>query len=31
MQGCKGGGKDFPQRMVPNARDDDGDSVVCEK
>ena len=29
--GNKGGGKGFPQAMVPSARDGDGDGVVCER
>lgn len=31
VQGSKGGGRGFPKRMVPSARDGDGDGVVCEK
>ena len=28
--GSQGGGEGFPKAMVPSARDDDGDGVVCE-
>ena len=31
VQGTQGRGKGFPARMVPNARDGDGDGVVCER
>ena len=30
LQGSKGNGRGFPKRMVPSARDGDGDGVVCE-
>ena len=31
VQGSKGSGMGFPKWMVPNARDGDGDGVVCER
>ena len=31
VQGSAGGGRGFPQAMVPSARDGDGDGVVCEQ
>ncbi len=31
VQGSSGGGRGFPQAMVPSARDGDGDGVVCEQ
>ena len=31
MQGSQGSGRGFSKSMVPNARDGDGDGVVCEK
>ena len=31
VQGSAGGGRGFPQAMVPSARDGDGDGVVCER
>ena len=31
VQGSQGGGRGFPKAMVPNARDGDGDGVVCEQ
>ena len=31
VQGSKGPGRGFPKRMVPSARDGDGDGVVCER
>ena len=31
VQGSMGGGKGFPEGMVPSARDGDGDGVVCER
>ena len=31
VQGNRGGGQGSPKEMVPNARDEDGDGVVCEK
>ena len=31
VQGNSGSGRGFPQSMVPDARDGDGDGVVCEK
>ena len=31
VQGSVGGGKGFPQEVVPSARDGDGDGVVCER
>ena len=31
VQGTQGRGKGFPALMVPDARDGDGDGVVCEK
>ena len=31
VQGSRGGGKGFPEGLVPSARDGDGDGVVCEK
>ena len=31
VQGSEGGGRGFPQSMVPSARDGDGDGVVCER
>ena len=30
-QGSQGGGLGFPKAMVPDARDGDGDGVVCER
>ena len=30
VQGSQGGGRGFPKAMVPSARDEDGDGVVCE-
>ena len=30
VQGSRGGGKGFPEELVPSARDGDGDGVVCE-
>ena len=30
VKGSVGGGRGFPREMVPNARDGDGDGVVCE-
>ena len=30
VPGTRGGGKGFPQAMVPSARDGDGDGIVCE-
>ena len=31
VQGSVGGGRGFPNEMVPSARDGDGDGVVCER
>ena len=31
VQGNEGSGRGFPKRMVPSARDGDGDGMVCEK
>ena len=31
VQGSAGGGRGFPEEMVPSARDGDGDGVVCEQ
>lgn len=31
IQGSNGPGRGFPKSMVPNARDGDGDGVVCEQ
>ena len=31
VQGTSGPGRGFPERLVPSARDGDGDGVVCEK
>ena len=31
VQGSNGPGRGFPKSMVPNARDGDGDGVVCEQ
>ena len=31
LQGSVGGGRGFPQQVVPSARDGDGDGVVCER
>ena len=31
VQGSQGGGRGFPAKMVPSARDGDGDGVVCER
>ncbi len=31
IQGGKGDGRGFPKKMVPSARDGDGDGVVCER
>ena len=31
VQGSVGGGRGFPEGMVPSARDGDGDGVVCER
>ena len=31
VQGSSGGGRGFPQAMVPSAGDGDGDGVVCEQ
>ena len=31
VQGFAGEGRGFPREMVPNARDGDGDGVVCER
>ena len=31
VQGSKGSGRGFPKQMVPDARDGDGDGVVCEQ
>ena len=31
IQGSRGGGRGFPEAMVPSARDGDGDGVVCER
>ena len=31
VQGSRGGGRGFPEVMVPSARDGDGDGVVCEQ
>ena len=31
VQGSNGNGRGFPQSMVPDARDGDGDGVVCER
>ena len=31
VQGSSGSGRGFPQSMVPDARDGDGDGVVCER
>ena len=31
VQGSQGGGRGFPEAMVPSARDGDGDGVVCER
>ena len=31
VQGNQGGGRGFPQSMVPSARDGDSDGIVCEK
>ena len=30
IPGTRGGGRGFPQAMVPSARDGDGDGIVCE-
>lgn len=30
VQGSQGGGRGFPNGMVPSARDGDGDGIVCE-
>ncbi len=30
VQGSQGGGRGYPKAMVPDARDEDGDSIVCE-
>ena len=30
VPGSRGGGRGFPQAMVPSARDGDGDGIVCE-
>ena len=29
--GSSGGGRGFPEEMVPSSRDGDGDGVVCER
>ena len=31
VQGNQGGGRGFPKRVVPSARDGDGDGIVCER
>ena len=31
VQGSHGSGQGFPAKMVPSARDGDGDGVVCEQ
>ena len=31
FQGVRGKGKGFPEEMVPSAKDDDGDGIVCER
>ena len=31
MQGSQGGGQGYPKKVVPSARDGDGDGVVCER
>ena len=31
VQGSQGGGEGFPKAMVPDARDGDGDGIVCER
>ena len=31
VQGSRGGGKGFPEEIVPSARDGDGDEVVYER
>ena len=31
IQGSRGGGRGFPEAMVPSARDVDGDGIVCER
>ena len=31
VQGSQGGGLGYPKRVVPSARDGDGDGIVCEK
>ena len=31
VRGSRGGGRGFPEAMVPSARDGDGDGVVCEQ
>ena len=31
IQGSRGGGRGFPEAMVPSARDGDGDGIVCER
>ena len=31
VQGSQGGGKGYPKRVVPSARDGDGDGIVCER
>ena len=31
IQRSQGGGRGFPEEMVPSARDGDGDGIVCER
>ena len=31
VQGSQGGGQGYPKRVVPSARDGDGDGIVCER
>ena len=31
VEGSRGGGRGFPDAMVPSARDGDGDGIVCER
>ena len=31
VQGSQGGGRGFPNAMVPSERDGDGDGIVCER